>query len=175
MKVSLYEVISILQLSLGTGTLILDIGTLRNSFNLFMIFYPSRIDRRAFINLEHLRVLDLRGNKISFISDEAFQNLPELEDMDMAYNQLKTFNFASLDQVSLNSWYSKSSFKTIPKNIFNHTYWRVFWTFEYFLGWHSCFLQAEHELQLSSSTGAKPDLHRTWNCGPCQRQGNFLP
>lgn len=62
----------------------------------------NRVDRRAFVNLEHLRVLDLRGNKLTFVSDEAFQNLPELEDMDMAYNQLRTFNFACLDQVSEN-------------------------------------------------------------------------
>lgn len=61
----------------------------------------TRIDRRAFMNLDHLRILDLRGNKLAFISDEAFQNLPELEELDLAYNQMKTFDFGSLDQVSM--------------------------------------------------------------------------
>lgn len=61
----------------------------------------TRIDRRAFMNLDHLRILNLRGNKLAFISDEAFQNLPELEELDLAYNQMKTFDFGSLDQVSM--------------------------------------------------------------------------
>lgn len=61
----------------------------------------SRIDRRAFMNLDHMRMLDLRGNRLAFISDEAFQNLPELEELDLAYNQMSTFDFGSLDQVWL--------------------------------------------------------------------------
>lgn len=51
------------------------------------------------MNLENIKRLNLKGNKISSVSYEAFQNLPELEDLDMSYNQLKSFDFTVFDQV----------------------------------------------------------------------------
>lgn len=59
----------------------------------------ERLERRAFMNLNRLKVLNIRGNKISSISDETFQNLPELEFLDLAYNTLKSFDFTMFDQV----------------------------------------------------------------------------
>lgn len=51
------------------------------------------------MNLENLKRLNLKGNKISSISYEAFQNLPELEDLDMSYNSLNSFEYTMFDQV----------------------------------------------------------------------------
>jgi Leucine-rich repeat (LRR) protein len=50
--------------------------------------------------MDYLKRLDLRGNKLKIISDEAFQDLPLLELLDLAYNQLQSFDFSILDQVS---------------------------------------------------------------------------
>lgn len=51
------------------------------------------------MNLDRLRYLTLRGNDIENIAEEAFQNLPELHYLDLAYNELSKFSFDSLDQV----------------------------------------------------------------------------
>lgn len=51
------------------------------------------------MNLEHIRRLNLKGNKLSNASFEAFQNLPELDDLDMSYNELTSFDFNMFDQV----------------------------------------------------------------------------
>lgn len=50
------------------------------------------------MNLKKLKYLNLRGNKINSISDETFQNLPELEHLDLAYNNLRDFDFDYFDQ-----------------------------------------------------------------------------
>lgn len=51
------------------------------------------------MNLEHMKRLNLKGNKLSNISFEAFQNLPELEDLDISYNEVPSFEFNMFDQV----------------------------------------------------------------------------
>lgn len=51
------------------------------------------------MNLEHVKRLVLKGNQLSNISFEAFQNLPELEDLDISYNELTSFDFNMFDQV----------------------------------------------------------------------------
>lgn len=51
------------------------------------------------MNLQRLKRLNLKGNRIATISYEAFQNLPELEDLDMAYNRMNSFDFSIFDQV----------------------------------------------------------------------------
>lgn len=51
------------------------------------------------MNLRNLKRLNLKGNKISNAGEEAFQNLPELEDLDMSYNSLNKFDFSMFDQV----------------------------------------------------------------------------
>lgn len=57
------------------------------------------IEFRALSNLKKLRWIYLRGNRIDIIQTDAFANLPELELLDLAYNNLKTFDFTCLDQV----------------------------------------------------------------------------
>lgn len=39
----------------------------------------EKLERRAFMNLDRCKKISLRGNKMRDVSDEAFQNLPELE------------------------------------------------------------------------------------------------
>uniref|UniRef100_A0A182SDA4 LRRCT domain-containing protein n=1 Tax=Anopheles maculatus TaxID=74869 RepID=A0A182SDA4_9DIPT len=51
------------------------------------------------MNLSNLKLINLRGNRLNKIADEAFQNLPELEKLDLAYNSLAEFDFMYLDQV----------------------------------------------------------------------------
>lgn len=58
------------------------------------------------MNLENIKRLNLKGNKISSIGYEAFQNLPELEDLDMSYNKIKSFEFSMFDQVGTLSIFS---------------------------------------------------------------------
>ena len=57
------------------------------------------IESYALRNLEELRWIYLRGNRISIIQREAFVNLPKLELLDLAYNNLKNFYFTCLDPV----------------------------------------------------------------------------
>ncbi|KAH1028507.1 hypothetical protein HUJ05_001861 [Dendroctonus ponderosae] len=45
------------------------------------------------------QIKDLTRNKLATISYEAFQNLPELEHLDMSYNKIEKFDFNILDQV----------------------------------------------------------------------------
>lgn len=59
----------------------------------------TTVERSTFANLNMLTDIRLRGNKINKIEAEGFQNLPSLCYLDLAYNSLKNFNFASLDQV----------------------------------------------------------------------------
>lgn len=73
------------------------------------------------MNLEHIRRLNLKGNKLFNISFEAFQNLPELEDLDMSYNKLTTFDFNMFDQVGTLSIFrvnvSHNSLKELQVNV----------------------------------------------------------
>lgn len=59
----------------------------------------SRIEKHAFVNMERLRWLILRGNQIEKLDVEAFQNLPYLQELDLAYNYITNVDFTFLDQV----------------------------------------------------------------------------
>lgn len=56
------------------------------------------------MNLNYLKRLNIKGNRLSSLGLEAFQNLPELEDLDMAFNKLTTFDFSVFDQVGTLSY-----------------------------------------------------------------------
>lgn len=64
--------------------------------------FIQTIESRAFYNLNKLKWIYLRGNRIEVIEVDAFMNLPELDLLDLAYNNLKNFDFMSLDQVICN-------------------------------------------------------------------------
>lgn len=51
------------------------------------------------MNLVNLKSLNLKGNKIKSMALETFQNLPELEDLDLSYNNLNSLDFTIFDQV----------------------------------------------------------------------------
>jgi Leucine-rich repeat (LRR) protein len=57
------------------------------------------MEKKAFTDLPRLRRLKLRGNRIAELNPETFQNLPELEELDIAYNKLTSLDLSSLDQV----------------------------------------------------------------------------
>lgn len=65
----------------------------------------EKLERRAFMNLDILKRLNLKGNLIKVVAAETFQNLPELEDLDMAYNKLGKFEFSVFDQVGTMSMF----------------------------------------------------------------------
>lgn len=58
------------------------------------------------MNLYSLKRLNLKGNKISDIGVETFQNLPELEDLDISYNEINKFEFSIFDQVGTLSMFT---------------------------------------------------------------------
>lgn len=75
------------------------------------------------MNLERMKRLNLKGNKISTITYEAFQNLPELEDLDISYNKLTSFDFSMFDQVGTLAMFhvnaSHNKLKELTVNIGN--------------------------------------------------------